>query len=61
MIVTDLNEKITQDEQQRQFLYIAVNKQRRERADLRRKALQANSVKQALPSKDRSHLKRGRK
>lgn len=56
-LVTDYSEIITKDEQQRQYLYKTVTKQRRERSDLRRATLQPTPVKSS-PPQDRSHLKR---
>ena len=59
-LTSDYNELITKDEDQRQCLYIGVNKRRRERDDLRRKTLEPNPAKRkSTPAKDRSHLKRG--
>ena len=58
-LATDYNELITRNEEQRQFLYVTVNKQRQDRADLRRKTLQPEQVKESPLAIDRSHLKRG--
>ena len=56
---SDYNELITQTEEQRQYLYVSVSKQRQDQADLRRKSLQPDAVTEERPAMDRSHLKRG--
>ena len=56
-LATDYNELITRNEEQRQYLYASVNRQRQDRADLRHKTLQPNQVHRSSPAIDRSHLK----
>ena len=58
-LATEYNELITRDEEQRQYLYVSVNRQRQDRADLRRKTLQPTEVHNSSPAIDCLHLKRG--
>ena len=58
-VVSDFTGVITKDETQRQCLIKTVYKERRERSDLRRKALQPNVEKENIsPSENRAHLRR---
>ena len=62
-LVTDYNDKITKSEEQRQFLFASVTKQRRENSDLRRRSIQPvapenSSPPATSPPSTRSHAAR---
>ena len=58
-MVTDYNDRITKSEEQRQFLFASVTKQRRENNDLRRGSIQPVAPDAGTPSPTRFQPHRG--